>query len=477
MSDIFISYSRKDKPWVEKLASSLEAEGYDVWWDPEILPGQDFETVIRQSLEGAKCVITVWSQSSISSHWVKEESSYALERRVLVPVLYQAIKPPMPFGRIHTADLQGWKGKTSDPRYQQLLRAIAVHCPVDLVDPPLHQSSTTKTKKPWLGIASGLLLLGVAGYFGLSYLPNDGNSNTQSKQSVLMANVDQGDIQNQEINPSNKAAIEAQQLKQQQVDEEKKIAAAKKAEDERLAKEKQAEEEAKRIAAEKKAQAEAEAKRQTELDAANAEREKLKALLKTEQEKNKKAEEQARIIRAEAAKQKAAKKAEEATSQSKDTRIGQYVDHGDGTVTDTKTKLMWKKCSEGQSGINCGQGKAKKFTWDYAMKQFENVEFAGYRDWRMPTREELRSLVYCSNGVSQEEAWDGGCDGKNDDQGKYDRPTIDQSVFPRTQTWYWSSSPYASSSNGAWIVGFNYGGGHWYNKGNNFYVRLVRSGQ
>jgi hypothetical protein len=32
---------------------------------------------------------------------------------------------------------------------------------------------------------------------------------------------------------------------------------------------------------------------------------------------------------------------------------GRYLDNGDGTITDTKTQLMWKKCSEGQSGDNC----------------------------------------------------------------------------------------------------------------------------
>ncbi|EIJ33255.1 toll/interleukin-1 receptor domain-containing protein [Thiothrix nivea] len=128
MSDIFISYSRRDKPWVETLAKALEKQGYDVWWDPEILPGQDFEEIIKAALNASRCVVTVWSKESVKSYWVKEESTRALARRILVPVLYQAVEPPMPFGRIHTADLTGWKGKETDPRFQQLLRAVALHC-------------------------------------------------------------------------------------------------------------------------------------------------------------------------------------------------------------------------------------------------------------------------------------------------------------------------------------------------------------
>lgn len=129
MHDIFISYSRQDKPWVDTLAAALTAQGYAVWWDAELLPGQNFENAIRHVLDNARCVVTVWSTASVDSLWVREESSYALQRNVLIPVLYQPVTLPMPFGRIHTADLQGWQGDTSDPRFQTLLRGIAQYCP------------------------------------------------------------------------------------------------------------------------------------------------------------------------------------------------------------------------------------------------------------------------------------------------------------------------------------------------------------
>jgi hypothetical protein len=129
MHDIFISYSRQDKPWVDTLASALTAQGYAVWWDAELLPGQNFENAIKHVLDNARCVVTVWSIASVGSLWVREESSYALQRNVLIPVLYQPAAVPMPFGRIHTADLQGWQGDADDPRFQQLLKAIAQYCP------------------------------------------------------------------------------------------------------------------------------------------------------------------------------------------------------------------------------------------------------------------------------------------------------------------------------------------------------------
>ena len=68
---------------------------------------------------------------------------------------------------------------------------------------------------------------------------------------------------------------------------------------------------------------------------------------------------------------------------------GRYLDNGDGTITDTKTQLTWKKCSEGQSGDHCS-GKAIEYTWDDAMAKF------GKGEWRLPTIQELHTLTYCN---------------------------------------------------------------------------------
>lgn len=79
----------------------------------------------------------------------------------------------------------------------------------------------------------------------------------------------------------------------------------------------------------------------------------------------------------------------------------------------------------------------------------------GYRDWRMPWKEELRSIV---------------------DYGRYN-PTIDTAHFPRERSSFvWSGSPYAGNSNYAWYVNFNDGSDHSYNR-NSWRVRLVRGAQ
>ena len=63
-----------------------------------------------------------------------------------------------------------------------------------------------------------------------------------------------------------------------------------------------------------------------------------------------------------------------------------FVDNGDGTITDWVTGLMWKK----EDSLEC-------FCYDKIHEKvhskLNNSKFAGYSDWRVPTLEELASIV------------------------------------------------------------------------------------
>ena len=155
-----------------------------------------------------------------------------------------------------------------------------------------------------------------------------------------------------------------------------------------------------------------------------------------------------------------------------------YRDNGDGTVTDVKTGLQWMRFSLEQEwkGGTC-VGEAKTYTWTDATKAAEalnrNGGYSGHRDWRLPSKDELLSLVYCSSGKPK--TW-------NDTgvrcEGDYDWPTIHQQAFPNTSSSdFWSASAYAGNSSYAWYVYFYDGGAYYSYKSNAFQVRLVRAGQ
>lgn len=125
MSDVFISYSREDRPHAAAIDQVLEAQGLSVWWDRELPLGQAFSQVISDELDRARVVIVLWSPASVASNWVKDEAQAALDRRTLMPVLIETVKIPYGFGQYEAADLTDWDETASHPAMVRLLGEIA----------------------------------------------------------------------------------------------------------------------------------------------------------------------------------------------------------------------------------------------------------------------------------------------------------------------------------------------------------------
>ncbi|HFE32150.1 MAG TPA: DUF1566 domain-containing protein [Gammaproteobacteria bacterium] len=81
--------------------------------------------------------------------------------------------------------------------------------------------------------------------------------------------------------------------------------------------------------------------------------------------------------------------------------------------------------------------------------------WCGAHGWRLPEREELRSLV--DYGIP------------------YPGPTLNTRYFPNTRRqFYWSATPSANEADEAWGIGFAFGFDYAYPKDNRVHVRLVR---
>ena len=80
MGHIFISYSHKDKKYVEKLEKKLISEGFDVWIDHRIDYGDDWPEEIQNAIDTCDAFIVVMSETASESVWVRREVIHA-ERR------------------------------------------------------------------------------------------------------------------------------------------------------------------------------------------------------------------------------------------------------------------------------------------------------------------------------------------------------------------------------------------------------------
>jgi hypothetical protein len=142
----------------------------------------------------------------------------------------------------------------------------------------------------------------------------------------------------------------------------------------------------------------------------------------------------------------------------------QFTDNKNGSVTDKKTGLTWKKCSEGQlwnRATGKCTGNATSYGWQAALNRATAINktggFLGKIYWRLPNIKELASIV----------------------EEQCHSPAINLAVFPATPAaWFWASSPSVGVGDGyAWGVNFISGADDWdYKNELGGQLRLVRTG-
>lgn len=135
MTDVFISYKRRLRPRVDKIAAALRALGLEVWYDAGIVPGASFSAEIAAQLKAAKAVLVCWSpdvfeQENGQASWVLAEATMGRDRRVLVPVKLEETLLEPPWNILHHEDLINFdpEDPSSDrTAWQQVLLAIGQH--------------------------------------------------------------------------------------------------------------------------------------------------------------------------------------------------------------------------------------------------------------------------------------------------------------------------------------------------------------
>lgn len=117
-----------------------------------------------------------------------------------------------------------------------------------------------------------------------------------------------------------------------------------------------------------------------------------------------------------------------------------YTNHGNGSLTDQSTGLMWQQADDGVTR-----------TWQEALDSCNGLMLAGHSDWRLPNVIELFSIIDVSK-ISL---------------------LIDPVFVNTTTSYYWSSTSRSYPSY-AWVVNFSSGYVSGNGKAGAHYIRCVR---
>jgi hypothetical protein len=124
MADVFVSYSRDDRARARQLVQTLRSESLRVWWDEDLLSGQYFRKRLSEEIDRARCVVVLWSESSVESDWVLDEARLATKRDVFAQASVDGTRPPMGYGQRHWSDLSDWDGSSDSLAFRQVRDAI-----------------------------------------------------------------------------------------------------------------------------------------------------------------------------------------------------------------------------------------------------------------------------------------------------------------------------------------------------------------
>lgn len=108
--------------------------------------------------------------------------------------------------------------------------------------------------------------------------------------------------------------------------------------------------------------------------------------------------------------------------------LNDFVDNGDGTITDSATGLMW---TQGDSG--------RAMTWEAALAYAESLDYAGHTDWRLPNPKELQSIVDYTRAPDAHDA--------------SKRTAAIDPIFDVTEmeSWYWTGTTHGDNNGGVYV--------------------------
>src|SRR5215211_3195119 len=133
--ELFTSYAQENYAEARELVDILVAGGNTVWFDDQLLPGQDWKQELGQEIADCDAFVYALSQAAVTSEWCQWEFATAVRlQKAIIPVLLEPdLALPSPLARLQYADFtQG----TTPIEVAKLMGALLFLQKVPLVQSP-----------------------------------------------------------------------------------------------------------------------------------------------------------------------------------------------------------------------------------------------------------------------------------------------------------------------------------------------------
>ena len=105
---LFMTYARENVDDVRELVDILSASGHEVWFDNQLLPGQDWKTELTHQISQCEAFVYALTHESVTSEWCEWELATAVSlRKAVLPVLLAAeVEVPQALNSLQFADFR-----------------------------------------------------------------------------------------------------------------------------------------------------------------------------------------------------------------------------------------------------------------------------------------------------------------------------------------------------------------------------------
>ena len=151
---LFISYSRAQTPFVDRLAGQLEDHGYSLWLDYQsLVPARPWFPQIASWIDSAEITLLIVSKESINSKNVEPEWKRALEggKRIIL-LIFEALPLPPELQQCAWVDFRS----NYQTAFQELIQVIENPGPVRASAP---QTGFKAPSHFWLSLLLSVIVL------------------------------------------------------------------------------------------------------------------------------------------------------------------------------------------------------------------------------------------------------------------------------------------------------------------------------